>query len=191
MRKLTVPALVALIALLAVSAFAGDSDMYKSESGWFDMNHCAFCKNLTADPGLLPHSTWETHPIADGMVEIITVDPEYKESFAKAGQAMQELGMKIQKGEVNPMGLEMCGRCKEFGMLMMGGKVKTEEVMGDNATVFLYTSNDPATVQKLHQIAERDAKEMASMMGGHEGHDEHPHSEHPTSEHPHSEHPHH
>ncbi len=183
MRKLTVPTLAALVVLVAASALAAEPDMYKSESGWFDMNHCAFCKNLTADPGLLPHSTWETHEIENGMVEIITVAPEYKESFAKAGRAMQELGMKIQKGEVNPMTLEMCGRCKEFGMLQMTG-IKTEAVMGDAATVFIYTSDNPDVVKKMHDIVARDHKEMALMMGAGQEQTEHPqHHEHPGHDH--------
>lgn len=166
MRKLI---LIALMATLAVPALAADAVTYKTASGWFDFDHCAFCKNLAADPGLLPHSTWETHPIAGGMMEIITVEPEYRESFAKAGAAIQDLGMKIQAGKVNPMTMEMCGRCKEFGMLMMTG-VKMEQVNGDAATVFLYTSDNPDVVGKLHGIAERDKTEMAAMMGGHEGH---------------------
>jgi len=162
MRKLIV---IALMAALAVPALAAD----KSESGWFDFDHCAFCKNLSSRPGLLEHSTWETHPVANGSIEIITVQPEYMEAFAAAGAAMGELGAKIQSGKVNPMTLEMCGRCKEFGMLLMTG-VKMEEVNGDAATIFLYTSDNPDVVQKLHELVKRDKTEMAAMMCGHEGH---------------------
>ncbi len=103
-------------------------------------------------------------------IEIITVEPEYKESFAKAGQAMQELGMKIRKGEVNPMTLPMCERCKTFGMLQMSG-IRTEAVMGDAATVFIHTLDDPDLVDRMHDIVARDHEEMALMKGDHKGHD--------------------
>ncbi len=107
--------------------------------------------------------------IDNGMIEIITVDPAYRESFAKAGAAIGDLGQKIMKGEVNPMTLPMCGRCKEFGMLMMTG-VKTEQIMGDAATVFLYTSDNPDVVKKMHDIVARDHEEMAMLTEGHKGH---------------------
>ncbi len=166
MRKLIT---LLFVASMALPVFAGDMPSYKSASGWIDMEGCSFCKNLTVDPELLPHSTWETHPTNNGMIEIITVEPEYKESFAKAGAAMEDLGQKIMAGEVNPMTLPMCGRCQEFGMLMMTG-VKTEQIMGDAATVFLYTSDNPDVVKKMHDMVARDHQEMALLMGGHEGH---------------------
>jgi len=174
MRKLIALALAVALALPVLASAADPAD-YRSESGWFDFAHCAFCKNLLDQPGLLEHSTWESHPTANGAMEIITVEPAYREAFAKAGAAIGALGAKIQSGEINPMTLEMCGRCQAYGMLMMSG-VQMEEIDGDAATVFLYTSDKPEVVEKLHGFVARDNQEMAEMTGGHE---HHPHSEHP------------
>jgi hypothetical protein len=167
--------IVCAVPLLASMALGANT--MKSESGWFDFENCAFCKNLSADPGLLEHTTWETHAIKSGMMTIMTIEPEYDDAMAKAEKAMNDLGMKIQAGEVNPMGLKMCGHCQKWGMLMMGGKVKMEEVRGHAARVSLSTSDDPAVVAQLHEIAERNAEEQALMMSGGEKKD-HPHDAH-------------
>ena len=97
---------------------------------------------------------------------------------------MNDLGMQIQSGEVNPMALEMCGSCQATGMLMMSG-VKMERVDGDAAIVTMMTSDDAVVVTKLQEIAKRNTMEMAQMMGG----AEHPHAEHPKAEHPQGDHP--
>jgi hypothetical protein len=165
MRKIVIMAAALLVAL---PALAGDHPM-GSESGWFDMENCAFCKSLTADPGLLPHITWEVHAISAGMMHVVTVDPAYAESMATASKAMEELGMGIQSGKINPMELDMCGHCMEFGQIMMAG-VHTETAKGAAAEVTLFTSDDAALVKRMRTMAERDNKEMAMMTAGHEGH---------------------
>ena len=142
----------------------------KTASGWFDMENCQFCKNLLADPGLLPHMTWESHNFAGGMVQISTVEPAYAASYAKAGQAMEKLGADMMNGTVNPMTVKMCGSCTEFGQLMMAG-VTMENVDGEAADVTIITAADPALVTRIHKYCDRNNKEMALMMGGdHAGH---------------------
>jgi hypothetical protein len=162
-----------LLALLvfALPVLAGEHGAMKTPSGWFDMETCAFCKNLTTDPGLLEHATWESHAIENGMIYIMTVAPEYAESMAKASAAMEELGAKMQSGQVNPATVKMCGSCQAFGQLMMAG-VKMETVKGDAAEVTIVTSTDPALVAKMHEIVDRNTQEMALLMGGgeHPGH---------------------
>jgi len=179
-------ALICTVVFCAVPALVFGGDSMVSESGWFDFENCAFCKSLTEDPDLLHHTTWENYPIKNGAMNIMTVEPAYAESMAKVDAHMAALGGKIQNGEVNPMSLEMCGRCKHFGMLMMGG-VDMERVEGEAAIVTLMTSSDPAVTKKLQEMAERDTKEMALMHGG----DKKAGGEHPSSEHPKSEHPNH
>ncbi len=184
MKRIALNALVALCAVTILASVAVAGHPMKSESGWFDFESCAFCKNLVEDPDLLQHATWETHPIQTGMMNIMTIEPAYAESMAKAEKKMSDLGMKIQSGEVNPMGLEMCGSCQATGMLMMSG-VKMERIDGDAAIVTLMTSDDAGVVTKLQEIAKRNTKELALMMGG----AEHPHADHPKAEHPKGEHP--
>jgi hypothetical protein len=158
------------LSFLLLAGLALADHHLKTESGWFDFEGCAFCKTLLEDPGLMDNTTWETHAVSNGMLTIMTVAPGYEESMAKAAQAMNQLGMDMQNGKVNPMTVPMCGHCQAFGMTMMSGKVKMEEVRGDAATVQLATSDDEAVVKQLHDIVARNQKEMASMMGDHAGH---------------------
>lgn len=178
MKKFTLLSIAVLCAVPWLASVALAGAPLKSDSGWFDFENCAFCKNLAAEDGLLEHSTWENHPISNGMMNIITVEPEYAAAMQRAGEHMAALGQKIQAGEVNPMGLKMCQHCQTFGMMMMGGQVKMEEVRGDAAVVTLMTSDDPGVVKRLQEMAERDTKEMALLMGADA---EHPHA----TEHPH------
>ena len=188
MKKIALKILVAVGAIVILASVAVAGHPMKSESGWFDFENCAFCKNLIEDPGLLAHATWESHPIKAGMMNIMTVDPAYAESLTKAEMKMSELGMKIQSGEVNPMGIKMCKSCQTTGMLMMSG-VDMERVEGDAAIVTMMTSTDADVAAKLQGIAKRNTKEMASMMGGEQAHGGHGHGEHPKKEHPKGEHP--
>jgi hypothetical protein len=155
----------------ASTAWAEEAMAHKTPSGWFDMENCAFCKNLVQDPGLLPHTTWENFAIENGMMNIFTVAPEYAASMATCTAAMEELGAKLHSGEVNPADVKMCGHCMAYGGLMAAG-VKMETVKGKAAEVTLMTSGDPAVVAKIHTMVERDNEEMALMMSGdpHQGH---------------------
>jgi len=159
-----------LLMLLALPALAGDHGAMKTESGWFDMENCAFCKNLVEDPGLLSHSTWENYNISNGSMSIMTVDPAYAESMARAGKAMEELGTKMQTGQVDPTKVEMCGHCQAFGMLIMSG-ARLETIEGKVASVTLITSDDPKLVARIQEMTDRDNKEMASIAGHDHGHD--------------------
>ncbi|MCB1183629.1 hypothetical protein KDM41_09345 [bacterium] len=147
--------------LVASSALAGMA--MKSESGWFDFENCAFCKNLAAHEGLLEHATWENHAIRDGLMNIMTIPAEYEGAMDEVNAAMAKLGGEIQTGKVNPMTLTMCGHCQKYGMLMMTGKVDMETVEGDAATVTLMTSADEHTAEELRQMAVRDTEEMAKL----------------------------
>lgn len=172
MRKLIVLAAVIAVAL---PALAGEEHAMRTKSGWFDMANCAFCKNLMEDPGLLPHTTWEGHSISNGAMYIMTVAPEYAESMAKASAAMEKVGEELATGKRNPMETPMCGRCNEFGQIMMAG-VQMENVKGEAAEVSIFTSDDDAVVKRLHAMVERDREEMELMMassGDHSGHGHH------------------
>ncbi len=136
----------------------------KSESGWFDFENCAFCKNLVEDPDLLMHATWESHAIKNGMMNIMTVEPASAASLAKAEKKMNDLGMKMQSGEVNPMGVKMCQSCQTTGMLIMSG-VDIERVEGNAATVMLMTSDDAEVVTKLQDLAKRNTEDNGTDDG--------------------------
>lgn len=161
MKKLV---LIAALSLLALPAAAAEHPL-KTPSGWFDMENCVFCRNLVADPQLLPHSQWETLPTADGLAFVMAVQPEYMGSLKKASAAMEATGAKLHSGELKMTDVKMCGFCTAYGELMMGG-VQFETVRGDVTEVSFARSSDPKMVEKMHAIAKRNKEEMAILMGG-------------------------
>jgi len=128
------------------------------EPPWFDMVNCEFCKHLTDDPELLNHTTWEHHNIANGVINVTTVAPEYMESYHKAGQAMEEVGARMMKGE----NVTMCGMCNAMGMLLQKG-VKMEHIETKHGHVTLLTSDNPEMVAKIQSWGKRNQDEMAKI----------------------------
>ena len=101
------------------------------EKPWFDMQNCAFCKNLTAEEGLMDHITkWDHHNVDNGSVCITVVDKEYLEAYKRAMHNMEEVGKKLEQGEMLPM----CGLCKAYGELLKMG-AKRDMVESDNVFV--------------------------------------------------------
>lgn len=170
MRKFTL--FLSVLVVLAGAAFAGPDHPMRTESGWFDMEKCEFCRNMLADPGLLPHMTWENLKTTDGMVQIATVQPEYAASYAKCMQAMNTLGNDMSSGKRNPTEVKMCGSCAAFSQMMMEG-VTYETIDGEAADVTIITADDPALVARIHEYCDRNNSEMALLMGG--GGGDHPH----------------
>jgi hypothetical protein len=162
--------LVAIL-MLAVPVLAGDPHQHpmKTASGWFDLEGCAFCKNLIADPALLPHMQWENHTTASGALSITVVDPQHKAAYDQAMTAMTSLGEKMHRGEVDPASVKMCGHCTAYGELMMAG-AKVENVDGEAADATLITSDDPQLVAKIHEFNNRTNREMAELMSGGHSH---------------------
>jgi hypothetical protein len=163
--------LMALV-LVALPALAGGNP-HKTPSGWFDMENCEFCRNLVADPELLDHCQWEVLPTADGMMTVMTVEPGYEASLAKASAAIEAFAAKLHSGQLDPTKVKMCGFCQAYGQLLAAG-VKMETVNGKVAEVTLARSTDPNVIAQMHGIAKRNTEEMAIMMGGaadpHAGH---------------------
>ncbi len=139
---------------LSVGVIAGE------DQKWFDMENCSFCKHLVKDPELLKNMTWEHHDIPKGAVAITTVAPEYKKTYLAAQQAMQDLGMRMQNGEVKPADVKMCGHCMHYGHLMASGAT-IDYVSGEAAEVTIIWSDTPETVEKIHDYAQRNREELA------------------------------
>lgn len=174
-KSLSLTILLALAAG-ALPALAGESAplAHKTPSGWFDMENCYFCKNLVADPQLLSHCQWETRPTSDGMLTIMTVEPEWRGAMAKVNAAMENCITQMHGGKVDLAKVKMCGFCQAYGELMNAG-VKMETVKGDVAEVTIMRSDDPKLVQRMHDIAKRNTEEMAIMMAAADPHAAHHH----------------
>jgi hypothetical protein len=141
-----------LLVVLAGIAVAGDEP-------WFDMEKCAFCKNMAAEEGLLEHMHMEFHKVDDGLVSVFTVDHGYEDKLAHAQAAMEKVAEDMQKtGEVP----YMCGHCKMYGSFMMSG-LMPQTLEGKLATLEIWKTDDAEMVKKLHKYADRSTEEMAKM----------------------------
>jgi hypothetical protein len=162
MKKTAFVAVTAIV-FAAVAMLCGVSNAGPAEPAWFDMQGCAFCKNLAKDPNLLKNMTWEHYDISNGVVTITTVKPEFKKSYNEAWTAMMDLGQKLQTGELTPAQVPMCGHCQAYGKLIMMG-AKTEAVRGSQADVEIMTSDNPEVVKEIKAWAQRDRDEMTKMQ---------------------------
>jgi hypothetical protein len=153
------------VALFFAVVMAGEGD---SEAPWFDPEKCVFCKELTAEPGLLEHFTAEYHNISNGIVCITAVDSEYKDAYLRAQKAMEKVAADMAGSSKVPY---MCGHCTTYGSFMMAG-VKPEHVQSDIAEVLIMTSSDSTMVTRLQAFGDRSNKEWVKLMDEPESADE-------------------
>ncbi len=156
-----------LILSLAV-AFAGPLCALGAEGEWFDLENCSMCKHMSAEEGLMDHMHWETHLIANGMLSVTTVDPEYQPAFQKAMAKMEETAKKLMSGEQ----MYLCGFCNSYGALQMAG-AKFEDVQTDAGIIGLVTSADPQVVEMIHKHGQRTIDEFAKMTAESDEHGSH------------------
>jgi hypothetical protein len=150
MKKLSY-LLIALAALLCVAV--------AQDSPWFDIKNCSFCKQLTAEPGLLDHMKYEYHNIDGGFMSVTMVDKEYQEAYLKAMSAMEKVGEEMKvSGKMVPM----CQFCTKFGEFMMKG-TKTQVIHSALGDIFMMTSPDTAIVTELQAFATRTSQELAKL----------------------------
>lgn len=130
-----------------------------AQQPWFDMQNCAFCKNITAEEGLMDHITmWDHHNTANGMVTITTIAPEYVDAYKRAMANMEKTGEAMKQGKMLPM----CGMCQSMGMLMQQG-AKYETVESGNVFVSMMYSDNPEVIQKIHEWTDHTNAEMKKM----------------------------
>jgi len=108
-----------------------------SDTPWFDFEHCAMCKPIMEQSGLMDHCTFEAHDLSNGMMTLVTVEPDYAAKFAKAGEGMQAVEGKLKAGEKLPL----CGQCQDVMALMAAG-AKMDEVMTEHGSAMVMTSTD-------------------------------------------------
>jgi hypothetical protein len=142
---------VALAASLAsqVSAAAQDEAAMKAE-----MEKCAVCKNLAANPELMNAMTWETHKIDNGMLCVSTVPKEKKSDFDALNAKMKASIEQVKADEQQGKTPEICELCKGMGDLLKAG-AKEKEIALSNGAIHMLTSDDPAVVAKIHAEADK------------------------------------
>ena len=168
MRKTAFIAVTAIL-FATVALLQGVANAGPSETAWFDMEGCAFCKNLVKDPALMKNMTWEHHDISNGVVAITTVKPESRKAYEEARAAMMDIGNKLETGQLTMDKVPMCGHCQAYGKLMMMG-AKMDWVEGSQADVTVITSDKPEIVKEIKAFAQKNRDEMAKMEKAEKAH---------------------
>ena len=133
-----------------------------TETAWFDMENCAFCKSITAEKGLMENMKFKNYDITNGVMTVTTVNPEYKDAYMRANKKMEELGTKMMSGEVNPTTVKMCGHCSAYGGFMMKGVV-VDYVQAEVGDIVVMTSATPEMVTEIQAFAKKNETEFAKM----------------------------
>lgn len=175
MRALRISLCVLIVSLALLVVTSAD------EKPWFDMENCAFCKNLKAEEGLMDNITkWEHHNVKNGTVSITVVNKEYLPAYKRAMDGMEKTSQRMEAGEQLPM----CGMCEAYGAAMMKG-AQWDEIQSGNTFVSIMYSSEPEVISEIHALTDRTNQEMEKMMEmekagemkkmemeeGHEGHD--------------------
>lgn len=129
-----------------------------AEKPWFDMENCAFCKEIAKQPGLMEHMSHEYHNISTGIVSVSYIDGDYKGAFKKAQEGMMAVAQNMKPGQMPAM----CQHCSMIGEFMMKG-VKMDEVQSKDCIIFIYSSTDSATVAQIQEFGRRSAEEGAKI----------------------------
>ncbi len=137
--------------------------------GWFDLENCAMCKNLTDDQELFANMEWDNQLFANGLVEVTSVPAHFKERYEKLMAKMQATVSKMQGGEQLPM----CNMCLSYGELMMAGATMDQLISGDSH-ITVISSRDPKVVEKIRKHGQTTIDEYAKMMAA-EGEGDHGH----------------
>jgi hypothetical protein len=153
MKKVFVVALMAVVCLAAL-AFAGDS----TSKPWFDLEKCAFCKTLNAEPGLLEHMKHDYHNIESGLLCVTNIDKEFQPAFERAHGNMMKVVADLQAGK----DVYFCEHCTQMGEFH-NMNVKFEDVKTGFGSVMLWTSAEPEVIAKLQAFGVRNTEEMAKF----------------------------
>lgn len=125
---------------------------------WFDLQNCAFCKQIGAQPGLAEQFNHEYHMLHNGVMSITHVGKEYKDAFAKAQLGMKDVIKEMQAGKE----VKMCRHCSTLGSFYQLGVMPDQITRGEDIIV-VYTSADTATVRKLQEFGKNSADAVAAM----------------------------
>lgn len=162
-RMLPQRGLFFLAGLAAVSVgVVAVADHHEGDEGakWFDPAGCTMCQPMAEKPELMMGTKWETHKLDNGVV-MTAVAPEGK---VKEYHAVTD---KMHSKAPEP-GDKLCGFCQAFGGLIQAG-AKVQEVPTDFGAITIITSDDQATVAKIHKMADRTIEETkkweAQMQG--------------------------
>lgn len=150
MKSFLTVAILALTASWATLTCAAPPD----EAMMAEMEKCAVCKHLAANPALLQNMSWETFKIDNGMLCVMSAPKEMKSELEALGQKMDAEMEKIKADKLAGKEVEVCALCASMGELMETG-AKEQEIKTATGMIHLMTSADPAVVAKIHANADK------------------------------------
>ncbi|MHB0961332.1 MAG: hypothetical protein ACYC0X_22210 [Pirellulaceae bacterium] len=145
---------VAVIVCLGTPVLAGDD----KETNWIDLERCAVCKHVGQHAELMSSVKCETHIIDNGMLTVVTIPAEHKDTMHAVHAKMKETIEKLKSGEK----MELCGFCKSYGALMEAG-AQSQEIETSFGMISLLTSDRPEVVEQIKEHAKRVVKEHERM----------------------------
>ncbi len=148
---------VGLFSAVAIALIVSVTLISAEETPWFDMENCSFCRHLLTDPHLLDNMTWDQYDIANGLLIVTTVKPEFQASYLKAMTKMEKLGQEMAAGKTD---VKVCGHCQFYGKLLMSG-AKFEHVSTAMGEIDLITSDKPEVLKMIREYGQRNREEMA------------------------------
>jgi hypothetical protein len=119
-----------------------------------EMKKCDVCKNLADNPELMMSMGWETHKIDNGMLSLSTVPKDKKKDFDEVNGKMRRAIEQVKADAKAGKEVHLCSFCSEMAQLMKAG-AKLQHVDTESGEVELCTSNDPAVVKKIHEMADK------------------------------------
>lgn len=151
---------LATMSILVVAALATAEEKKTAEKPWYDMQNCVFCKELTAQPGLMEHMKHDYHNVSTGTISVLQVDASHMDAFKKAMVGMQSVAGKMEQGKMP----YMCQHCEMMGSLMMNSNIKIDQIETNFGSLTVYATQDSATMAMLHEFATRSNEEGKKMM---------------------------
>ena len=153
MRKIAVS-----VAVAALAIFAGSALMAEEEAAWMDPVGCYFCQPLSMTEGLLDNLGWESHKIKNGVVQVVTYKPEWKEKYKAAWAEMENRWKAYDPAKQ----YHLCGMCQAWMKIPLD-KVAWEDVQFNGGEISIGVSQDSAIVVQMHDIADKTCAAMDEM----------------------------
>jgi hypothetical protein len=119
-----------------------------------EMQKCAVCKHLAQNPELMKNMVWETHKIDNGMLCLTTVPKEMKRDFDKVSEKMHQAIEQVQADSKEGKQVDLCEFCASMGELMTLN-AKQQHIETRTGAIHMITSDDPAVVKKIHDVADK------------------------------------
>jgi hypothetical protein len=97
---------------------------------------------------------WETHKIDNGMLSLTTVPKDKKKDFDKVNGKMRRAIEQVKADAKAGKEVHLCSFCSEMAQLMKAG-AKQQHIETESGEIELCTSDDPAVVKKIHELADK------------------------------------